>query len=102
MGRKRIYNNAAERQKARRERVAAGVPVISPKAEKKVSRPARLTAIGSAIKSLLTEYRGWLDRLPQSLVDGEQSSLLSDTIEKLETMADVLEDITPPRGFGRD
>jgi hypothetical protein len=43
-----------------------------------------------------------LDRLPQSLVDGEQASLLSDTIEKLETMADVLEDITPPRGFGRD
>ena len=105
MGRKRIYDNATERQRAHRERIKGQKPAMvtpNPKCKKKTSRPARLAAIGSAISSLLTEYQDWLSRLPESLSEGDQASLLTDTIEKLEIMADVHQDINPPRGFGRD
>lgn len=66
------------------------------------SRPARLEALTTAIQNLQGEYQHWLDRLPDALAEGELADKLTDTIEQLETAADILACIDPPKGFGRD
>lgn len=66
------------------------------------SRPDRLAALTTAIKDLQGEYEYWLEALPDSLAESDLADKLTDTIEQLETAADVLDGIDPPRGFGRD
>ena len=43
-----------------------------------------------------------MDRLPESLRDSGQAQNLVDCIDSLSTAADLLAEITPPRGFGKD
>jgi len=40
--------------------------------------------------------------MPESLAAGDQAERLQETIEQLETAADLLDEIQPPRGYGRD
>jgi len=74
MGRKRVYSNAAERQKAYRER--ASTPLASPAAQapkrRQPSRPAQLAAARNIICKVKTEYQRWLDRLPDFQEGSEQ------------------------------
>ena len=103
MGRKRLYSSPAERQRAHRARVRESINTpVPPRRPRKLSRPARLAAVEGEIRLLLDEYQDWLDRLPESLQDSGQAEILADTIESLSSAADLLAEITPPRGFGKD
>jgi hypothetical protein len=104
MGRKRVYSNAAERQKAYRER--ASTPLASPAAQapkrRQPSRPAQLAAARNIICKVKTEYQRWLDRLPDFQEGSEQEERLTETVDSLEQVLDLLADIQPPKGYGRD
>jgi hypothetical protein len=105
MGRKRLYSDSAERQRAHRARLRDSLnsPVLPPiRQPRKRSRPARLAAVEDEIRCLLDEYQDWLDRLPDSLQESGQAQNLADTIESLSSAADLLAELTPPRGFGKD
>ena len=106
---KKIYTNAAERQqacRARRKACLAGQapppPVMSTKKRRPPSRPARLMALEMAVRELQSDYERWLDRLPDSLSDGDLAQRLQETIEQFDAVADLLNDIDPPKGYGRD
>ena len=104
MGRIKVYANATERQRAHRAR-AAPKPVSVPVSAKKLrslSRPKRLAAIEQEVQSLLSEYESWAESMPESLADSSQASMLAETIELLTNIADLLGEVSPPRGFGRD
>lgn len=66
------------------------------------SRPDRLAAQITALQDLRGEYEHWLDALPDALAESDLADKLTDTIEQLETAADILAGIDLPRGFGRD
>lgn len=108
MGRTRVYANAAERQKAHRERhrQACTEPFAqtapASRLRRAPSRPARLAALVEGAEALLEEYRDWLDRLPEAFEGTTLHELLTETVERLETAVESLEGIDPPRGFGRD
>lgn len=48
------------------------------------------------------EYERWLESLPESLQEGDQAARLTETIDQLASVLDILSDIDPPKGFGRD
>lgn len=108
MGRQRIYANDTERQRAWRERLkaqAAGRMVASPlpaKAKRPPSRPKRLTALLADLEILQGEYEEWLEVLPESLAESPVADRLRETIEQFQAAAELLADIDPPLGFGRD
>lgn len=106
MGRKRIYTNDTERQRAWRERLKAGEiairPSPSPKARRPLSRPARLATLLAAVQELQVEYERWLDVLPDSLAESQLAERLTETIDQFQAAADLIAEIDPPRGFGRD
>lgn len=66
------------------------------------SRPDRLAALITALQDLQGEYEHWLDTLPDALAESDLADKLTDTIEQLETTADILAGLDLPRGFGRD
>lgn len=66
------------------------------------SRPDRLAALTTALKDLQGEYEHWLNALPDGLAESELADKLTDTIEQLETAADLLDSLDLPKGFGRD
>lgn len=105
MARQRVYASDAERQKAYRDRLAASprLPAIAAVSTRRrqLSRPARLMALCSGIEQLRNEYQGWLDSLPDG-GEGDQAVRLTEAIEALEAVVDMLSEIQPPRGFGRD
>ena len=105
MARPRTYPTAADRQRAYRARLSAtaissDLPPVRPR--RLPSRPARLAALERTARSLLEEYQAWLDSLPESLEDSVQADRLRETVEQLETVADLLAEVDPPLGFGRD
>jgi uncharacterized membrane protein YccC len=106
MGRHREYQNDADRQSAYRRRLRARLagqaPVTRASRPRRSSRPARLEAIESEVRSLLGEYEAWLEALPSSLADSDQAAKLAETIEQLAAVAESVAEIDPPRGFGRD
>lgn len=104
---KKIYANKAERMRAYRTRLKARLagqapPPPPPAKRRPPSRPARLMALEMAVRDLQSEYERWLDRLPDSLSDGDLAQRLQETIEQFDTVADLLNDIDPPKGYGRD
>ena len=104
MGRNRIYASAADRQKAYRDRTATCQP-ISPKPTptgRRPSRPARLRALITDILALRTEYEAWRDRLPDFREGSDEETRVTETIDLLDQAADILSEIEPPRGYGRD
>lgn len=106
MGRKRLHETDADRQRAYRHRLQACFadgPLVPKLAKpRRPSRPWRLAAVEAELRSLLREYEAWLDALPESLTDSGQAAKLAETIEQLASAADSIAEIEPPRGFGRD
>jgi hypothetical protein len=105
MGRRKVHGSAAERQRAYLQRLHdrnPPVPPPNPKQRRPPSRPARLQAVISALEELRDEYQQWLDSTPESLQEGEQATRLTETVEQLQAVLDLLSDLAPPRGFGRD
>lgn len=104
MGRKRLYGTPAERQRAYRTRRAADHPQVPlpRKTTRRPSRPRRLAAIEDAVQEVLGEYEEWRENLPESLAGTDQAARLDATIESLTAVVDILGDIDPPLGFGRD
>jgi hypothetical protein len=104
MGRERIYSSAAERQKAYRDRARPPLPAPAPPPKKirQPSRPKKLAEIDEKVQFLLESYQEWLNNLPESLENTSQADKLADTVEKLEAVADLLAEIDPPLGYGRD
>jgi hypothetical protein len=111
MSRIRVYANAADRTRAYRLRLlaAAQVPCAPvstepklPKSRRAPSRPRRLAALQAEAQSLQQEYEHWLEVLPEALQDTDLAALLTETIEQLGAVVDLIAEIQLPRGFGRD
>jgi len=111
MSRIRVYLNAAERTRAYRLRLLAAAQESSalapvepqqPKRQRTVSRPKRLATLLVEAQCLQQEYEHWLEVLPESLQDTDLAARLAETIEQLAAVADLIAEIQPPRGFGRD
>ena len=91
---------AAERQARFRQAHADGSPKLRYRRPgDRRSRPQRWRDAVAELVTLQDEYRDWLDTLPPSLEN-------SATAEALRSICDLdlsdLEQIEPPRGFGRD
>ena len=69
---------------------------------RKQSRPARLQAAISELDDLLADYENWQASVPESLQDTGTATLLSEAVDSLQQAVDLLQQITVPRGFGRD
>jgi hypothetical protein len=108
MGRTPTYATAAERQRAYRARRAARLAGNTPSLPgarppyRLPSRPRRLGALEESLRRLHHEYQAWLESIPESLQDGDQAQRVRETMEQIESAAESLADIVPPRGFGRD
>ena len=63
------------------------------------ARPQRWHDAVAELLALQAEYAAWCDALPNSLRDSATAEALQAI---LELDLDVLADIEPPRGFGRD
>jgi hypothetical protein len=110
MGRHKQYADAAERAREYRRRQAAkqqqaaattGTIHIS-KQRRPPSRPARITALESAAQALHDEYATWLEAMPETMQGGLLADKLTETIEALSTILELIQSLDPPRGFGRD
>lgn len=77
-------------------------PAVPMKKLRPLSRPRRLEVVRRDVRQLLDEYASWQSNLPEFAVDLPTAELLAETVEALETAADALEQIKPPRGYGRD
>lgn len=104
--RARIYATSADRQRAYRARQtessARARHPLPAKPKRLPSRPHRLAALAESLQTLQAEYEAWLEALPESMADGDLADRLRDTIEQLGEAADLVGEIEPPRGFGRD
>ena len=93
----------AERQRRHRERLKAGQPpprvrYRRPK-DKKRSKARRWTDAVQELVELQAEYQAWLDNLPENL----RSSAVAEQLEAIcEMDIESLQEVEPPRGFGRD
>ena len=92
----------AERQRRHRERLKAGQPpprVRYRRPKDKRSQARRWSDAVQELVELQAEYQAWLDSVPENL----RSSAVA---EQLETICDMdiesLQEVEPPRGFGRD
>ena len=90
----------AEKQHRYRERRKAGIPPVhTRKPRDRRSCTQRWCDAVAELGVLQEHYRGCLDRLPDSLRDtayGERLQII------IEADIEALEEIEPPRGYGRD
>ena len=91
---------AAERQARYRAARIAGTPIVRtrrPAAHR--SRAQRWHDTVATLTTLQAEYAAWLESLPANLQEGA-------TAQALQAICELdlgeLQDIEPPRGFGRD
>jgi hypothetical protein len=68
----------------------------------KQSRPARLQAAISELEDLLADYENWQASVPESLQETGTAAALNDAVDLLQQAVALLQQITVPRGFGRD
>ena len=90
----------AEKQRRYRERLKAGAPRLSTRSPcDRRSRPQRWHGAVAELRALQEHYRDCLDKLPNALCDTPYGERLQAIVE-----ADIeaLEEIEPPRGYGRD
>lgn len=95
-----MYNTAAEKQKAYRDRLRAqglALAPLRPKVPKRPSRTARLAAIEAALRELAVEYGTWLEALPDNLAESQLADQLSEIAERLDAIADEVGELEPPR-----
>ena len=106
MGRKPLYSSIAERQKAYRQRLQArqlGQPLPPPSPKRRPpSRPARLTALLQTAEDLRDEYETWFNNLPAGINESSLAERLQETVEQLTAVVDILTELDPPKGYGRD
>ena len=90
----------AERQARRRAKLHRQIPGPPATPSRRISpRPKRWAAAVAALVNLQEEYRAWLDNLPPNL----ENSTLADKLQTLvELDLEALQEIDPPRGYGRD
>ena len=90
----------AERQRRHRERLKAGQPPSRYRLPKdKRPRARRWSDAVQELADLQAEYQAWLDSLPENL----RSSAVAEHLEAIcDLDLDSLQDVEPPRGFGRD
>ena len=104
MPRLRQYANKAEKQKAYRLRLQQDRPPprpLAPPKIKRLSRPRRLEALAQELRILAEEYTHWHEALPSNQEESELAEQLQQIVEQLETMADDIDALDIPRGFGR-
>lgn len=104
MGRQKLHASDAERQRAYRSR-RGGTPLTQSKSKqgpRRPSRPVRFAAVQAAVLELFDEYEDWLASMPESLQESGQAHKLSETVDQLAAIIDMLGEIELPRGFGRD
>jgi hypothetical protein len=92
----------AERQaryRARRQAAQASPLIRYRRPADRRARPQRWRDAVAELLALQTEYAAWRDALPDSLRDSTTAEALQAIVE---LDLDVLADIEPPRGFGRD
>ena len=92
----------AERQaryRARRQAEQASPLIRYRRPADRRARPQRWRDAVTELLALQAEYAAWRDALPDSLRDSATAEALQAI---LELDLDVLADIEPPRGFGRD
>ena len=70
--------------------------------QRKQSRPARLQSAISEIEDLLSDYENWQANLPESLQETQTAAMLNEAVDTFQQVVDLLQEITVPRGFGRD
>jgi hypothetical protein len=67
--------------------------------QRSLPRPRRWAAAVATLIDLQDEYRAWFDNLPTNL----ESSRLAEKLQAIsEIDLDELQEIDPPRGYGRD
>jgi hypothetical protein len=66
------------------------------------SRPVRLQRTINELEGLLADYEDWQANLPGSLEDTATAAVLAETVDNMQQALDLLNAITPPRGYGRD
>jgi hypothetical protein len=90
----------AERQARHRARLPRQSPQPPAAPVRRIApRPTRWTAAVAALVGLQAEYRAWLDNLPPNL----ESSTLADKLQAIVDLdLEALQEIDPPRGYGRD
>ena len=92
----------AERQaryRARRQAEQASPLIRYRRPADRRNRPQRWHDAVAELLTLQAEYAAWCDALPDSLRDSATADALQAIVE---LDLDVLADIEPPRGFGRD
>ena len=92
--------DGAEKQRRYRERHKAGMsPVRYRRPLDRRSKPQRWRDAVEVLLTLQADCREWFDNLPENL-------LVTSLGEKLQAIAELdlepLQDIDPPRGYGRD
>jgi hypothetical protein len=102
LSRERVYEDAAQRQRAYRERLREGSENPKHRPKRPRSRPEQLNEAIRILKALQTGYERWRDRLPDFLEGSEQETKVSETIEELSEAIERLCDLELPKGFGRD
>ena len=93
----------AERQRRYRERTSrpdSRLSRVSYRAPKdRRSKAQRWSDAVQELVDLQAEYQAWLDSLPENL----ESSAVAERLEEICNLdVDSLQDLDPPRGFGRD
>ena len=92
----------AERQRRHRERLKAGQPLSRVRYRAPKDRRSKARRWSDAVQELVdlqAEYQAWLDSLPENL----ESSAVAERLEAIcDLDVDSLQDLEPPRGFGRD
>jgi len=91
---------AVERQARRRARLRRSSPSAFPTVPRRLPpRPRCWAAAVAALIALQDECRAWLDNLPDNL---EGSRLAAKLRAIAELDLDELQEVDPPRGYGRD
>jgi len=102
MARPKRYASAAEKQRAYRERrldPQATAPL--PPKPKRRSHSSRLVAVELELRDLADAYRNWRDTMPENMGDSQLAEDLEEVTEQLDNLADEVNALEPPRGFGR-
>lgn len=100
------FANAAERQRAHRqrlrERLAGLAPApAAPKSIRKPSRPTRLARVAEELQTLTDEYQNWFENIPDNLAGGDTAARLEETVAHLQAALEEIDQADPPRGYGR-
>ena len=92
----------AERQRRHRERLKAGQTLSRVRYGRPKDRRSKARRWSDAVQELVdlqSEYQAWMDSLPENL----RSSAVAEQLEAIcDLDLDSLQEVEPPRGFGRD